>query len=35
MDQVEQEFGKANPNAPAALSRFMLTIQSLSQSEVW
>jgi len=26
MDQVEQEFGKANPNAPAALSRFAFLI---------
>jgi hypothetical protein len=26
MDQVEQEFGQANPNAPAALSRFAFLI---------
>jgi hypothetical protein len=26
MDQVEQEFGKPNPNAPAALSRFAFLI---------
>jgi hypothetical protein len=26
MDRVEQEFGKANPNAPAALSRFAFLI---------
>lgn len=26
MDQVEQEFGKLNPNAPAALSRFAFLI---------
>ena len=26
MDQVEQEFGEANPNAPAALSRFAFLI---------
>jgi hypothetical protein len=26
MDQIEQEFGKPNPNAPAALSRFEFLI---------
>ena len=26
MDQIEQDFGKANPNAPAALSRFAFLI---------
>jgi hypothetical protein len=26
MDQIEQEFGKRNPNAPAALSRFEFLI---------
>ena len=26
MDQVEQEFGKANANAPAALCRFVFLI---------
>jgi hypothetical protein len=28
MDQIEQEFGKINPNAPAALSRFAFLIGS-------
>jgi hypothetical protein len=33
MDQVEQEFGKANPNALAAFSRFAGEIGSCLNSE--